>query len=47
MGCVIDNTTVSWTDKKRYLWLLGLVVPLPEDSLTPLSLSKTPFRVAR
>ena len=23
-----DGTTVPWRDKKRYLWILGLVVPL-------------------
>ena len=25
---VVDGQQVSWTDRKRYLWPLGLVVPL-------------------
>jgi alkane 1-monooxygenase len=24
----VDDRTVTWKDSKRYLWLLGLVVPL-------------------
>ena len=26
-GTVPDGTTELWKDKKRYLWLIGLVVP--------------------
>ena len=26
-GTVPDGTTQTWTDRKRYLWLIGLVVP--------------------
>ena len=28
LSTTVDNQTVTWRDKKRYLWLLGVVVPL-------------------
>ncbi len=26
-GTIPDGSTDQWTDRKRYLWLIGLVVP--------------------
>ena len=28
LSATVNNQTVTWRDKKRYLWLLGVVVPL-------------------
>ena len=28
-GTVPDGSTARWKDRKRYLWLIGLVVPVP------------------
>jgi len=28
LTATVDNQTVTWKDPKRYLWLLGLIVPI-------------------